>query len=496
MKLFSPSLFAVSLAAFSVAALLPAETLAATPKAYTLSTTFHVGGEGRGWDYVTVDPEHHLLFASRDSHVMVIDSITGGGVANIAGLKRCHGVALVPGVGRGFISDGDGSIVIFDLKTYSVLGKIKTLPDVDGISYDPLSNKVWVVSGDGGSILSISPDVDPITGTTEKPVSLGGKPEFFVVMEGKAYINLVDRDIVAVVDTRSRKVIGRWSTSPGSGPVSMAMDRKNHRLFIGCRKTAKLIVMNSDNGKVLSEVPIGAGVDATQFDGDVFCSSRDGTLTIARETAPGHFERIQTLATRRWSGTMGIDPSTHTLYVPGAEFEDEPESVTSRPTAIVPDSFAILVINPTGVSPPYGKAADNKIYAQQLAIETVAANPDLGGIGFHAVAPGSRDYTIIAQLRDLIGKRSSPADMEVIKRDQTLIYPGPIEGSPRIASLNPLRDSSGRIIGMVVFSFKQGPGVDKLSVHVRSVALVNQLAEKIPDAAALFNPTAISASSH
>lgn len=154
--------------------------------------------------------------------------------------------------------------------------------------------------------------------------------------------------------------------------------------------------------------------------------------------------------------------------------------------------LAASAASPTGESPHYGKAADNKIYAQQLAIDVVAANPDLGGIGLHAIAPGAKDYTIIAQLRDLIGKPSSPADLAVIKRDQTLIYAGPIEGEPRFASLNALKDSSGRIVGMVVFSFKQGPGVDKLSVHARSVTLLKQLAAKIPDAAALFKPTELS----
>ena len=107
--------------------------------------TFHVGGEG-GWDYLTVDPEHELLYVPRTTHTMVLDAATGKTVADIPGQKRNHGVAIVASVGRGFITDGeDASVTIFDLKTYEVLGKVKAAEDADGIIYDPASRKVLVV---------------------------------------------------------------------------------------------------------------------------------------------------------------------------------------------------------------------------------------------------------------------------------------------------------------------------------------------------------------
>ncbi len=105
---------------------------------------FHVGGEG-GWDYITVDPEHKLLYVPRSTHTMVLDATTGKTVADIPGQKRNHGVAIVPSAGRGFITDGaDGSVTVFDLKTYAVLGKVKAADDADGVIYDPASGKVLV----------------------------------------------------------------------------------------------------------------------------------------------------------------------------------------------------------------------------------------------------------------------------------------------------------------------------------------------------------------
>jgi len=309
---------------------------------YAVRKVFHVGGEG-GWDYLTVDSEHGLLYVPRSTHTMVVDAATGKSVADIPGQKRNHGVAIAADVGRGFISDGeDASVTIFDLKSNQVLGKVKAAEDADGIIYDAASRKVLVSCGDAGAMIAIPADFDPKGGKADPPVVLGGKPEFLVAAEGKAYVNLVDKDQVAVIDTKSMKVLDKWPTAPGGGPVGLSMDVAHHRLFIGCRKPQKLIVMSSEDGKVLADLPIGAGVDATQFDGDAFASCRDGTLAVARETTPGKFAIVQTVPTREGARTMGVDPKTHTLYLPTAEFGQQKDA-RSRPVA-KPDSFMILAV--------------------------------------------------------------------------------------------------------------------------------------------------------
>ncbi|MDB6127155.1 MAG: hypothetical protein JWM35_1051 [Verrucomicrobia bacterium] len=139
-------------------------------------------------------------------------------------------------------------------------------------------------------------------------------------------------------------------------------------------------------------------------------------------------------------------------------------------------------------APVYGKAADNKIYAQQLVMELLAENLDLGGVGLHAVPPGKKDYEIVGQTRDLIGKKSSADDIEVIERDAVKIYPFVILGEPRFSALAAIRDSSGKIVGMAALSFKRVPGVDRLTVHARVVTIMIQLAAKIPSQEALFKP--------
>jgi DNA-binding beta-propeller fold protein YncE len=311
---------------------------------WAVTNTFHVGGEG-GMDYVTVAPDTHMLYVTRSTHTLVIDTTSGKSIADIPGQKRSHGVALVPDAGRGFISDGggNGAIEIFDLKSNAVLGTIPALPDADGILYDKATNRVLVVSGDKGVLMTLAPDVDPKNGKIETPIDLGGAPEFLATDgDGKAYINLEDKDVVAVVDLKQRKVIARWPVAPGGHPVGMSMDTAHHRLFIGCRDPQKLIVMDSLSGKVISDLPIGAGVDATGYgDSQAFASCRDGKLIVAGADAKGGYKVVQTVATPLGAKTMTYDGTTQQIYLPTAEFE--PAKPNSRPAA-KPGTFMIVVV--------------------------------------------------------------------------------------------------------------------------------------------------------
>ena len=222
---------------------------------------------------------------------MVIDSESGKTIADIPGQKIAHGVAIVPEAGRGFISDGggDGAIVIFDLKTNAVLGTIVAQPDADGIIFDPASGRVLVVSGDKGALMSLKPDIDPKKWKIDAPIDLGGAPEFLASDgAGKVYVNLMDKNEVAVVDIKARKVVARWPVAPGGAPVGMSIDTKKRRLFIGCRKPQKLIVMSTEDGKVLADLPIGDHVDAVKIDsGQAFASCADGTLAVVRGDIAG-----------------------------------------------------------------------------------------------------------------------------------------------------------------------------------------------------------------
>jgi DNA-binding beta-propeller fold protein YncE len=310
--------------------------------------TFQIGGPG-AWDYLTVDPQTHRLYVPRTTHTMVIDGDSGKTIADIPGQKNAHGVALAPAAGRGFISDGggDGAIVIFDLKTYAVLGTLAAMPDADGIIFDPTSEHVLVVSGRGKALMSFKPDIDLKVGKIDELIALRGEPEFLAAdWDGKVYINLMNTHEVAVVDFKTRKVAANWPVAPGGLPVGMAIDARNGRLFIGCRGPQKLIVMSTKDGKVLSDMPIAESVDAVKLDnGQAFASTAGSQLFVAGETSPGKYAIVQTVKTGDGARTMGLDPTTHRIYLPAAEYE----TGANGRRAPKPGTFMILVVAPQGV---------------------------------------------------------------------------------------------------------------------------------------------------
>lgn len=197
------------------------------------------------------------------------------------------------------------------------------MPDADGIIVDPTSDRVLVVSGRGKALMSFNPDIDPKNGKIDEPVALRGEPEFLAAdATGKVYINLMDTHEVAVVDLQVRKVVANWPVAPGGRPVGMALDPEKGRLFIGCRGPRRLIVMSTKDGKVLSDLPIGDSVDGVKLDnGQAFASTAGAQLFVASETSPGKYETVQTVKTCEGARTMGIDPTTHKIYLPAAEFE-------------------------------------------------------------------------------------------------------------------------------------------------------------------------------
>ncbi|MGH9589796.1 MAG: YncE family protein [Terracidiphilus sp.] len=335
-KLQSALLFA---AALLMAGSLPGHAQAK----WAVTNTLHIGGEG-GWDYALVDARNNRLFVTRSTHTQVIDTKSGKVIADIPGQVRSHGTAIVPAVNRGFITDGggEGAIDIFDLTTYKLLGKIHTMPDSDGILYDRFANLVLAVSGDEGKLMTFSPDIDIASGKFAT-IDLGGKPEFLAVdRDGKAYVNIPDKSLVDVVDLKTNKVIARWPVAPGGENVGMAIDARDHLLFLGCRNPQKLVVMSTENGKVIADLPIGTGNDAVQFaNGEAFASCGNGELVVASQQG-GQWQVEQVVKTAMGARTMGLDRRTHTIYLPTAEME--PPAPGQRRPRMKPGTFMIVEV--------------------------------------------------------------------------------------------------------------------------------------------------------
>ena len=277
-----------------------------------------VPGTG-SWDYLTVDEGARRLYVSHGTQVEVLDVDSGAIVGQISNTPGVHGIALASELGRGFVSDGQSSTVtIFDLKTLKHITEVSVGKKPDAIIFDSATSRVFAFNGDGKSATAI----DAATGNVAGTVDLGGGPEFAAADgKGSVFDNLEDESVVLKIDARKLKVEQRWPTAPCASPSSMAMDRANRRLFLGCRSKV-MAVMNADTGQVITTLPIGDHVDATAFDPEtklIFNSNGEGTITVIRQDSADKYSVVETVKTLPRAKTMALDPQTHWLFLSTAE---------------------------------------------------------------------------------------------------------------------------------------------------------------------------------
>jgi len=329
---------------FMTAVLMLAGAIAYAGSGYHIIDRLHLGGEG-GWDYLTVDSASHRLFISRGTHVLVIDTRSNRPVADIPDTPGVHGIALAPELGRGFISNGRANTAsIFDLRTLQVTGQVRTGENPDAILYDPAAKRVFTFNGKSRDATVFDARSGIVLGT----VALGGKPEFAAADgSGRVFVNIEDTSEVVELDSRKLVVARRYPLHPCIEPTGMAIDAGRRRIFSGCRNKV-MAVLDVETGSVTATVPIGEGVDGNAFDpgtGLIFSSNGEGTLTVIRESSSGIFE-AEAVPTQRGARTMALDPATHNIYLPTAEFAPAPASAgASRPRPeMVRNSFTVLVV--------------------------------------------------------------------------------------------------------------------------------------------------------
>jgi DNA-binding beta-propeller fold protein YncE len=304
-------------------------------------------GGGEYFDYVTVDSASRRVYLSHGAEVKVLDADNFSVVGTIAGLKRCHGVVVLPDLGKGFITDGGAeTVAVFDLKTLKITKQIKSAPDTDSITYDPASKLVFSFNGDSKN----STVIDPVKETVVKFIDMGGAVEQPVADgKGKLYDNNEEKNDMAVVDTKALTVTTRFPVKPAGTPVAIDMDREHRRIFSSGRSPALLVVMDADSGKVLQSLPIGGGVDSNVFEpetGLLFVATRVGQLHVFHEDSPDKLTEVETVKTEYGAKTMGLDPKTHNLFLTTADFSPAPAPTKENPhpeRKPIPGTFRVLI---------------------------------------------------------------------------------------------------------------------------------------------------------
>jgi DNA-binding beta-propeller fold protein YncE len=338
---------------------------AQTPAAqgdYKVVKTAKVGGDGR-WDYVFADSEGRKLYIPRaggrgsdaKSRVTVFDLDSLAPLGEIADTNGVHGVAVDPKSGHGFSSSNP--VVMFDTKTLATIKTIKVDGSPDGIFFEPATERIYVLSHRAPNVTVLDGKDGSIVGT----IDLGGGPEQGQSDgNGHVYIDVEDQDNVAVVDANTMKVTGHYDLGgKGTGPGGLGLDAKNHVLFVFCHEPAVCVILNADDGKIITTLPIGTGVDAGGFNPntmEAFSSQGDGTLTIIKEDSPTNFAVEQNVETERGARTSTLDSKTNQIFLVTAEYKAPATEAAQAPATqeqggrrrnrgqMIPGSFTILVV--------------------------------------------------------------------------------------------------------------------------------------------------------
>jgi DNA-binding beta-propeller fold protein YncE len=329
-----------------ICSLLLATAAYASGQDYQVVKKLKLGGEG-GWDYPTVDNAARRLYLSRATHVVVVDIDTNKVVGDVPGTSGVHGIAVAPELSLGFTSNGrSNTSTMFDLRTLEVLALVNTGETPDAILYDPATRRVFTFNARGKDATVFDAPSGDVVGT----IPLGGKPEFAATnAKGRIYVNIEDRNEVVEIDSAKLQVLNRYPLKPCENPTGMALDADHGRVFSGCRNKI-MTILDTRAGKVIATVPIGKGVDGVGFDPGtelIFSSNGEGSLTVVKESGPGHFDVVETVSTQVGARTMAIDTKTHNIYLPTASFVAPPESAGAgtriRPE-IVKGSFVVLIV--------------------------------------------------------------------------------------------------------------------------------------------------------
>ena len=303
--------------------------------------TFRIASSG-GWDYLEVGPVNNWLYVTHGTQVNVLNKNTGDSIAVIENTTGVHGIAFDIADQKGFTSNGRiNTITVFDINTNKVLAQIPAGQNPDAILYETFSKKIITCNGHGKN-LSI---IDPIQNKMIDSIDVDGKPETAVSDgKGKLFVNIEDKNEIAVIDMKSYKLINRWSLSAAEGPTGLAFDGLTNRLFSGCDKL--LVVLNAVDGKVISQLPIGDGCDGVAFDPaakNIYTANGEGTLTIIHEDDADHYTVLENLPTKKGARTIALDKQTHFIYLPTAEFEAIEPGQKGRPKMKM-GSFQVLQI--------------------------------------------------------------------------------------------------------------------------------------------------------
>ena len=284
----------------------------------TLVQTIPLDGvEGR-IDHFGIDAKGKRLFVSAlgNDSVEVVDLAAGKVTNHISNLRAPQGIGFAPESNRlAVANDQDGSCRLYDGTSLQQTASIDLKDDADNVRYDAVSRRFWVGYGDGGLAA-----IDPESGKQIANVKLDGHPESFQLeTKGKQiFVNVPNAGCVAVIDRETGTVVEKFPLKEARANFPMALDEDDHRLFIGCRNPAQLLVLDTETGKTVASVDIVGDTDDLFYDAAnrrIYVSGGEGRVTVISQTNPDTYNVAGQVTTAHGARTSFLVRETRTLYV-------------------------------------------------------------------------------------------------------------------------------------------------------------------------------------
>jgi hypothetical protein len=318
--------------------------VAASAEPYKLESIVTLPGPSPAWDYLSFDPTRDYLFIGRRAQgVTVYDTTARRVVGHIENSEGANVATLVPVADRGFTANEDGSTTVFQLSTLKTLSRVKLGAGADAAFYEPVTGQVVFTLGDSRELVFI----DAHTARPIGRLQMGAEELEAAVSDGRGYlyVNERDKDRVAKVDARTRRVVAKWRTTGCHMPTGLAMDPASARLFLGCKGDQPVLaVMDADSGRVVTTLEIGRGNDGVAFDPArrrIFTSNGvDANVVVFDEVGPDSYKLATAFTTRPIARTMALDPKSGRVYTVTAEgMVDPTKPVNKRAGAFYPNSY-------------------------------------------------------------------------------------------------------------------------------------------------------------
>jgi DNA-binding beta-propeller fold protein YncE len=227
------------------------------------------------FDHFAPDLDGHRLFLTGEENekVLVLDTSTNKLIHTMDNVKAPHAILYRKDLKKLFIVEGDASAVkVYDSDSYQIGGEIKVAVDADSIAYDPVTNYLYVVNGgrEAHTSYSLISVIDTNTAQKLRDIKIDSNHVEAIVLEKsgpRMFMNIAGQNAVGVMDRNQSSLSATWPLPAGDKlNVAMGLDETNHRLFVVTRNPGKLIVLNSDNGKVTATLPTVGMVDDMSYD--------------------------------------------------------------------------------------------------------------------------------------------------------------------------------------------------------------------------------------